>query len=227
MADQFDLLVLGSRVRHARRRAGVTLAEAGELVNRPAPYLSQLETGKVEPKLTLLGELAEILGTTTADFLSPDPPNRRAFLEISLARAQSEPAYRALGLPRLKPSAKVADDVLEHLVALWDELGRQSSEMRQDRPTEARFADVARSANIALRAEMRERANHYPEIEAIAAQALADANYPGTGPISERVLTELVANQGFTIERVRAMPPTARSITDTRDKIIFIPTEGV
>ncbi|MDE0607761.1 MAG: helix-turn-helix domain-containing protein [Acidimicrobiaceae bacterium] len=226
MADRFDLLVLGSRVRHARRRAGVTLAEVSDIVNRPAPYLSQLETGKVEPKLTLLGELAEALGTTTADFLAPEPPNRRASLEVSLARAQSDPAYRALGLPHLKPSAKVSNDVLEHLVALWNELGSQTSETRQEPPSETRFADVARSANIALRAEMRERANHYPEIEAIAAQALADASYPGTGPISERVLTELVANQGFTIERVRAMPPTARSITDIRDKIIFIPDRG-
>lgn len=226
MADQFDLLTLGSRVRHARRRAGITLAEVSDVVNRPAPYLSQLETGKVEPKLTLLAELAEVLGTTTADLLSPEPPNRRAFLEISLARAQSDPAYQALGLPHLKPSAKVSNEVLEHLVALWNELSRRHSQPPQEPVTEARFADVARSANIALRAEMRERANHYPEIEAIAAQALADANYPGTGPISERVLTELVANQGFTIERVRAMPPTARSITDTRDKIIFIPDRG-
>ena len=106
MADQFDLLILGSRVRHARRRANYTLAEVSAVLNRPAPYLSQLETGKVEPKLSLLGELADMLGTTTADFLSPEAPNRRALLEISLARAQSDPAYQALGLPHLKPSAK-------------------------------------------------------------------------------------------------------------------------
>ena len=226
MADQFDLLVLGSRVRHARRRADHTLAEVSAVVNRPAPYLSQLETGRVEPKLSLLGELADMFGTTTADFLSPEPPDRRADLEISLARAQSDPAYQALGLPHLKASARVSNDVLEHLVALWNELSCQNVQEQQKPSNKVRFADFARSANIALRAEMRERANHYREIEAIAEQALVDANYPGTGPISERVLTELVAGQGFTIERVRSMPRTARSITDTRDKIIFIPDRG-
>ena len=226
MADQFDLLILGSRVRHARRRANYTLAEVSAVLNRPAPYLSQLETGKVEPKLSLLGELADMLGTTTADFLSPEAPNRRALLEISLARAQSDPAYQALGLPHLKPSAKVSNDVLEHLVALWNGLSHQNAQGQQKPLDEVRFAEFARSANIALRAEMRERANHYHEIEAIAEQALVDANYPGSGPISERVLTELVAGQGFTIERVRSMPRTARSITDTRDKIIFIPDRG-
>ena len=226
MADQFDLLVLGSRVRHARRRAGYTLADVSAVVKRPAPHLSQLETGKIEPKLSLLGELADLFATTTADLLSPEPPDRRAELEISLARAQSDPAYQALGLPPLKASAKVSNDVLEHLVALWDELSRHNLQEQQEPSNEVRFADFARSANIALRAEMRERANHYREIEAIAEQALVDANYPGTGPISERVLTELVAAQGFTIERVRAMPRTARSITDTRDKIIFIPDRG-
>ncbi len=226
MADDIDLLVLGSRVRHARRRAQMTLAEVSDVVKRPAPYLSQLETGKVEPKLRLLNELADMFGTTTADFLSSEPPDRRAYLEISLARAQTDSAYQALGLPHLKPSAKVGNDVLEHLVALANEFVCKNQQIRQDPVTEVRFADIARSANIALRAEMRERANHYPEIEAIAAQALSDANYPGTGPISERVLTELVAGQGFTIERVRAMPPTARSITDTHDKIIFIPDRG-
>lgn len=247
MADGIDLLVLGSRVRHARRRAFLTLAELSAIVQRPAPYLSQLETGKVEPKLTLLTQLADALNTTTNELLSPDPPNRRAFLEIAVERAQQEPHYQALGLPHLRPSAKVSNEVLEHLVALATGLQQttglqRTTELQQanelqsrDEPTgteqaeaamSVRFADLARAANIALRAEMRERANHYQEIEAIAAQALTRANYSGSGPISERVLTDLVADQGYAIERVRAMPPTARSITDTRDKIIFIPDRG-
>lgn len=235
MPDGIDLLVLGSRVRHARRRAGLTLAEVSALVQRPSPYLSQLETGKVEPKLRLLIQLADALGTNTNEFLSPDPPDRRAFLEIAVARAQQEPCYQALGLPHLKPSAKVANEVLEHLVALATEL-KQTVELNptamlnasepQEHSSEVRFADLARSANIALRTEMRTRANHYHEIEAIATQALAKANYSGSGPISEKVLTQLVADQGYAIERVRAMPATARSITDTRDKIIFIPDRG-
>ena len=51
---QHDTLVLGRRIRAARRRLGLTLAELGEVVGRPAPYLSQLENGKVEPKFGLI-----------------------------------------------------------------------------------------------------------------------------------------------------------------------------
>ena len=83
---QLDTLVLGQRVRAARRRAGLTLAELGEKVARPAPYLSLLENGKVEPKIGLIGDLADALDVLSADLLDPAPPNRRAELEIDLER---------------------------------------------------------------------------------------------------------------------------------------------
>ena len=225
MADDFDPLVLGARIRDARRRRDATLADVGALVGRPAPYLSQLENGKVEPKLGFLTELAEALGTTTADLLDPTPPDRRAELEIGVARAQEDPRYVSLGLPYLKPSAKVADDVLEHILALW----RLVVASTDDAPVAAdhrRFADHARAANIALREEMRSRDNYFAEIEDVANTTLRRAGYGGSGPISERVLTEIAAIHGFTIERVGAIPRTARSITDTRDRIIFIPDRG-
>ncbi|MDW3218681.1 MAG: helix-turn-helix domain-containing protein [Acidimicrobiales bacterium] len=224
MADDFDGLVLGARIRHARRRAGATLADVSERVGRPAPYLSQLENGKVEPKLSLLGDLAAAIGTTTADLLDPNPPDRRAELEIGVARAQEDPRYAALGLPYLKPSAKLGDDVLEHILTLWQRLADRDQEARTD--DRSRFADHARAANMALREEMRRRDNYFVEIEDVARLALDKAGYGGSGPISERVLTEIAAGQGFTIERVSAMPRTARSITDTRDRIIFIPDRG-
>ncbi|GJM37192.1 MAG: DNA-binding protein [Acidimicrobiales bacterium] len=224
MADDFDGLVLGARIRHARRRAGATLADVSERVGRPAPYLSQLENGKVEPKLSLLGELAAAVGTTTADLLDPNPPDRRAELEIGVARAQEDPRYLALGLPHLKPSAKLGDDVLEHVLTLWQHLAERDPGVRED--DRSRFADHARAANMALREEMRQRDNYFVEIEDVARLALDKAGYGGSGPISERVLTEVAAGQGFTIERVSSMPRTARSITDTRDRIIFIPDRG-
>ena len=188
MADDFDPLVLGARIRDARRRRDATLADVGALVGRPAPYLSQLENGKVEPKLGFLTELAEALGTTTADLLDPTPPDRRAELEIGVARAQEDPRYVSLGLPYLKPSAKVADDVLEHILALW----RLVVASTDDAPVAAdhrRFADHARAANIALREEMRSRDNYFAEIEDVANTTLRRAGYGGSGPISERVLT--------------------------------------
>ena len=64
-----DLTVLGHRIRHARRQAGRTLADLSALVGRPVPYLSQLENGKVEPKLGLIAEVADALGTTATALL--------------------------------------------------------------------------------------------------------------------------------------------------------------
>ena len=76
--SQYDPVVLGHRVRHHRRRCDLTLAELGERVARPPSYLSQLENGRLEPKLGVLASLAEALGTTTRDLLAPVPPHRRA-----------------------------------------------------------------------------------------------------------------------------------------------------
>ncbi len=214
MPDNPGLLLLGRRVRHARRRQGLTLAALSELTGRPAAYLSRLENGRIEPRLGVLGELAEALGTTTADLLAEAPPQRRDELELELLQAQDHPAYAELGLPRLKPSARLDDGTLEHLVALGRAL------LRTDSPADTVAA--ARRANSKLRSEMRERNNYFADIEKVAATELARAGYPGQGPISERVLTELVAGHGFRIERVSGLPRTARSITDTRDRVIYI-----
>lgn len=213
----FDTLVFGHRVRDARRRAGLTLADLGAAVGKPAPYLSQLENGKIEPKLGLIAELAAAMHCTTADLLEAEPPTRRAALEIELARLQQSPAYRRLGLPELRPSAKVPDDVLEHLVALAHQLPEDGESGRR-----LRAADRARLANIELRNDMRERDNYFPDVEQVAGKALAAVDYTGRGPVSERVLTDLAAYFGFTIERVQGMPRSARSVTDQRARVIYI-----
>jgi XRE family transcriptional regulator, fatty acid utilization regulator len=216
--EEFDPLVLGHRVRDARRRAGLTLAQLGAEVGKPAPYLSQLENGKVEPKLGLVRDLARALRCTTAELLEAEAPNRRAELEIELLRLQRTPGYRRLGLPELRPSARLPDDVLEHLVALARHLPDEPGAERR-----LRAADRARLANIELRREMRDRDNYFPEIEKVASAALRAVGYPGTGPVSERVLTDIAAYFGFTVSRVQGMPRSARSITDERSRIIYIP----
>jgi XRE family transcriptional regulator, fatty acid utilization regulator len=220
---QLDTLVLGQRVREARRRAGLTLAELGEKVARPAPYLSLLENGKVEPKIGLIGDLADALDVLSADLLDPAPPNRRAELEIDLERLQREPHYQALRLPQIKPSAKVPDEVLEHLVTLAKAMPRNGGEGTVESERRLRAADRARLANVSLRNEMRARDNYFAEIEQAAGRSLEAVGYPGSGPVSERVLTDLAAHFGFTVERVQGMPRTARSITDQRSRVIYIP----
>lgn len=220
-SGRFDPLVLGQWVKYHRKEAAMTLADLGAAVGRPAPYLSQLENGRIEPKVGLLDDLAEALGCTPSDLLDDEAPTRRAHLEIEIERAQGDPRYEALGLGHLRPSAKVPDDVLEHVVALYQALpasGHDAEGLRRQRA-----GDRARLANIELRYEMRTRNNYFPEIEELATGSLAAVGYPGHGPVSERLLTDLAAHFGFTIERVKGMPGSARSITDQRARVIYIP----
>ncbi len=213
-----DRLVFGHRLRVARKRAGLTLAQLGELIGRPAPYLSQLENGRVEPRLSMLSTLADALDTTVGDLVDPEPPTERAAKEIAFERMQSEPAYEELGLPYVKPS-KVDDVVLDHLIAL----AQRPFAAPASADSGKRAGDQARRANIMLRDEMRQANNYFPDIEAVATEALEAVGYSGVGPLSERLVTDLAAHFGFTIERVHGMPRSARSITDQRDRIIFIP----
>ena len=104
-----DLLTFGQRLRHFRLRQGLTLDQMGELVGKPASYLSTVETGQREPKVGLVEQLAGALGIHTSDLLKATPPTRRAELEILIGRYQDEPGYQSLGLPHLKASVRVPD----------------------------------------------------------------------------------------------------------------------
>lgn len=217
MSDALDLGVLGHRVRHYRKRQNMTLADLSAGVDKPVPYLSQLENGRIEPKIGLLNNLADTLDVTVSDLVDPTPPNRRAELELELARAQENPQYQALGLPYLKPNAKITDDVLEHVVALWNCVPSADS------GRSLRAEDKARLANAELRREMRAANNYFDDIERVVEEALESTDYQGSGPMSERHITELAAHFGFRVERAHGMPSTARSVTDQRNRIIYIP----
>ena len=88
-----DSLVLGQRLKYYRKRNNYTLVELGKVVNKPAPYLSQLENGIAEPRVGLVRELASALDCTPSDLLDPEPPSRRAELEIELRRLQEQPHH--------------------------------------------------------------------------------------------------------------------------------------
>ena len=216
-----DLLVLGHRLRHKRRAAGLTLADLGGRIGRPASYLSQVENGRLEPKLGVLARLADSLDCTTADLLDPTPPSRRAELEIELERLQAGPWRSALDLPRVRPGARVDDDTLEALVGLYRAV--PDLELNRMGLASLEAGDRARTANLALRTEMRETDNYFADIETVAAEALSAVGYAGEGPVSEKHLTDMATHYGFTVERVKGMPLTARSITDTRLRVIYIP----
>jgi transcriptional regulator with XRE-family HTH domain/predicted transcriptional regulator len=233
-----DPLVFGQRLRHLRRQAGLTLDALGQAVGRPASYLSQLENGHREPRLSTVNALAEALGCAPVELLSSDAPNRRAELEVALAHMQAEPGYQALQLPYLKPSSRLDDAALEHIVALY---GRLRTDARSARPPGSPVGSLsgvgswpvgsggpglevgARAANAAMRDEMRKRDNYFEEIERAATAALDATGYAGPGAVSERHLTDAAAHFGFTVARVQDLPPSTRSITDLQRKIVYVP----
>ena len=216
----FDRIVLGHRLRHLRRGAGLTLSELGVRIGRPASYLSQVENGRIEPKLGVLGDLATALNCSTIDILDPTPPSRRAELEIELQRAQAGPWRSTLDLPELRAGARLDDDVLEVIVGLYTAL--PEVDVSRSGLANLEAGDRARVANIALRTEMRARDNYFAEIEAEASSSLKAAGYTGEGPPTERQMVDLAAHYGFTVARVKGMPRTARSVTDTRRRVIYI-----
>jgi len=207
--------MFGQQVRAARRRAGLTLSHLGTLVDKPASLLSLVENGKREANLSLVNALAEALEVETSVLLSNEPPNRRAALEIELERSQAEGRYRELGLPYLKPSTGMTDDMLEHLLGLYRAIKEQESESLAT-------PEEGRRATIALRKEAAERGNFFPELEQVAAAALAAVDYE-SGPLAERELQGIAGHFGFTIHPVQDFPTAVRSVTDQRSAKIFIP----
>src|SRR4051794_33358062 len=205
-AVRIDVVTLGRRLRHARRQRGLTLAELAGQVGAAASALSLIENGRREPRLTLLQSLADALGTPLDDLLRSEAPSRRASLEIALERAQRDPAFATLGLAALRPSPRVPTDVLEHVVALHDELRRRDERF-------AATPEAARRANVELRRQMRAQDNYFPEVERVAAGALRAVGH-SSGALPQRAITDLAAHFGFSLHNVSDLPESTRSVTD-------------
>jgi predicted transcriptional regulator len=167
--------------------------------------------------LSLLQSIAAALDVPVEDLLRPEPPSRRASLEIALERAQREPSYASLGLPPLRPSPRIPTDVLEHVVALHDELHRRDERF-------AATPEAARQANVDLRRHMRSVDNYFPEIELAAGSALKAVNYTG-GALPQRLISELAAHFGFSLHNVTDLPESTRSVTDLEHRRIYLPQQ--
>ncbi|NLS09627.1 helix-turn-helix domain-containing protein [Nesterenkonia sp. MY13] len=215
--DPLDLIALGRRVRHLRKKQGKTLDDlAAELGTAPS-QLSLLENGKREPKLSQLQQLGSIFGVSLDDLFGAEPPSKRAALEIELEKTQRGPLYAALGLPTVRISNRLPMDVLESLVALQRELKRRLEE-------QAATPEEARRANTELREEMKSRNNYYPEIESEAAALLEAVGYTG-GPLGHHIAAQVAEHLGFAIRFVPNLPNSTRSVTDQRNRIIYL-TQG-
>lgn len=210
-----DQLILGRRIRHYRNRAGLTLDQLGGLVGKPAPYLSLLENGKKEPKLSLIMEIASALEVDMSDLLEPSPPSRRDSLEIALIRSQQSSLFDTLDIPPIKPTAKIDNQTLAHIVGLHDAVKERSS-------LRSAGSEEVRRANGAVHAHLMSSDGYLPEIEAAAREALTACGYAGEGPFSSRNLIDLTASVGFELMPIDDMPPFARSIIDTQNRRIYI-----
>lgn len=214
-----DLVTFGQRLRHLRRARGLTLAELGERVGRAPSALSLLENGRREPKLSMIKALAGALSVPQEELLRKQPPSRRAQLEIALEDAQRDPVYASLGLPHLKPGARVPSDVLEHVLKLYEELRRQRT-----KPTAT--PEEARAANAVLRQKMRERGNYFAAIEREAAQTLDAVGYRA-GALSQGTILAIVSHHGFSVRYVQDLPRSVRSVTDLRNRRIYSKQESI
>jgi transcriptional regulator with XRE-family HTH domain len=150
-----DLATLGHRIRHYRALSGLTLDRLGQQVGIAGSQLSLIENGRREPRLSLIGSIAEALGVAVSDLLDDAPPSERAGLEIELERLQRGSVYASLGLPAVRPGKNVADETLTALVGLHRELARRSREA-------IATPEEARRANTELRQRLRAIDNHLP-----------------------------------------------------------------
>jgi XRE family transcriptional regulator, fatty acid utilization regulator len=214
LTNGLDLVTFGQRLRHLRKVRNYTLSDLGERVGRAPSQLSLLENGRREPKLSLLQALATALEVPIEELLRKQPPNRRAQLEIAIEEAQRDPLYQSLGLSHLKIGKRVPNDVLEHLLAMYDEVKRSRT-----KPTAS--PEDARKANAELRKQMHDRGNYFGEIERTAAKTLDSVGYR-SGALSQGTLLSLVTYFGFTLHYVQDLPRSVRSITDLRNRRIYL-----
>lgn len=218
-ADGSDLLTLGRRIRHFRTSRGLTLDQLAQQTGAAPSQLSLVENGHREPRLSLLQEIAAALHVEVAELLAPEPPSRRAALEIALDRAQRSHLYSGLGLPSVRPSRGMPVEALEALVGLHAELARRESES-------IATPEEARRANTELRLWMQERDNHLPEIERVGEDLARKAGYT-VGALTHRAVARMAEQLGFQILHVDDLPHSTRTVTDLASGRIYLPPASI
>ena len=204
--EESDALTIGRRIRQLRTAQGMTLEELATRIDRAPSQVSMFETGKREPKLTLLQSIARALGTTIDALLEGEPLDERSTMEIALERAMKGQTFQALGIPAFRIGKSIPDQALAAMLALHGEIER----LRDER---AATPEEARRANVELRHLMRSQDNYFADLEAQAADILAAVGHPG-GPITQRTASEIAAHLGFTLHYANDLPQTTRSVAD-------------
>ena len=86
--------ISGDLLREARRRAGLTQAQLGSLVDRPQSAIARWESGRVEPSLETLRELIRACGLELSVGLHKYDDSYVPFIERNLALAPADRVRR-------------------------------------------------------------------------------------------------------------------------------------
>lgn len=213
--EPIDSLVVGKTIRLKRLEQGLTLAQLADTIGRATSYLSGIENGRKDPKLVELTTIAAALDTSLNELLTPQTPTGREGLEIEWERAVRSHLYQQTGLPQFSMRKSVPDDVLAALVGLY-------GEWEKEHQNRAATPEEARRANTDLRYQMRERHNYFAELEELA-HSLHAAIGHSSGPLSQRLASDLASHLGFSLHYVPDLPPATRSVTDSRHMRIYLP----
>ncbi|MEI3849304.1 MULTISPECIES: helix-turn-helix domain-containing protein [unclassified Microbacterium] len=215
MDDNTDALTIGRRIRQLRTTRGMTLEALATAVDRAPSQISMIETGKREPKLTLLQAIARALDTSLDALLEHGPLDERSTLEIALERAMRGGTFQTLGIEPFRIGKSVPSEALAAMLALHGEIER----LRDER---AATPEEARRANLELRHLMRRQDNYFAELEAKAAQILDAVGHPG-GPLTQRTASEIAAYLGFTLHYASDLPQSTRSVADLAHGRLYLP----
>lgn len=213
-----DALMIGRRIRQLRTQRQMTLEELATAVDRAPSQLSMIETGKREPKLTLLQAIARALGVTLDQVLEGEPLDERSTVELALERAMRGQTFQALGIEPFRIAKTVPTDALKAMLALHEEIGR----LRDER---AATPEEARRANVELRHLMRRQDNYFAELERQASEILTAVGHPG-GPLTQRTASEIAAHLGFTLHYAPDLPQTTRSVADLKHGKLYLSTHA-
>ena len=73
-----EAVILGANVERLRMRAGMGVSRFAAMADISRPFIYKVERGESNPKLTDLKKLANALGVSIADLLTPPPEPKRA-----------------------------------------------------------------------------------------------------------------------------------------------------
>lgn len=85
---------IGKRIRHHRKRRGLTQEQLGLSINTSGAYISNIERGVKKPSLDNLAAIAETLDITINDMIPPVYDDLDHILELNALSSRCSPTDR-------------------------------------------------------------------------------------------------------------------------------------